>query len=215
MRPPLGSLLLCLGLLALAGCAPPTLRSAVTAYAQPDAPGALTGRKIAIVALPGQAGSLEWDAIRRMLADQLPAWGASLAADRAASDSLMSFTYDVDGGRTEVISQPMMMNPGFPGFHRRPWGRPYAYDPPFYGDPWETEITTRTVYTRSFTLRLYDAKAAGDRPLAEVLPLNELHVESRGPSPGINRVMPAMITAALRAFPGRDGQTVTIDVPLP
>jgi hypothetical protein len=194
---PLAAVLLTVTALISAACAPAGTSARITAYGTPGAPDGFKDRTVAIRALAGQTGSLEYDRAAQRMAGELTAMGARVVTDGADAPWIVTFTYGTDGGRVELYDRPVMT------------GHVRNGPPPFFGDPWESRTFARTVHTHWLVLDLHDGPTLGDRDPREVKPTNEVRVETRSASGALAAALPTLIRAAVQAFPGEDGRTTT------
>jgi hypothetical protein len=187
-------LLCCFMVAALAACEP-VLRADVTHfYSLPPLP---AGQSFAIAPDPGQAGNLEFDHAAALMSNGLQAKGFRLANPQGpGADIIAVLHYGNVGSHTEVYSEP---SPG--------WGRPGGWG--WHGYP--PEISSYTLYSQSVDLALFDGTAwrAGERRM-----LFQGRAVADSGAQDLNIVMSCLIKALLQDFPGINGQTVRVDIPL-
>ncbi|GEO82463.1 DUF4136 domain-containing protein [Pararhodospirillum oryzae] len=208
--PSLGLLLVLLALLPLGGpggCsqARPTVSVEVTTYVRPQAPPTLSGHAIAVVALPDQETSLEHAHARDQVAAELRARGARVVETRAGAEFLVSLAYTLDDGETRIDLAPA----------GSAWD-PMPFGPvrPRYPGMVRPALIERTIQTATLTLAVYDARAAGDTPLAQVTPVAQMHARVQGQHLTLPQALDPLIRGALQAYPGQDGAVRRVPVAL-
>ncbi|HXP95275.1 MAG TPA: DUF4136 domain-containing protein [Telmatospirillum sp.] len=184
----------CSLILLLAACQP-VLRADVTRfYSLPPPP---TGQSFAIAPDAGQSGDLEFQRYALLMSNALQSKGFVLAAPQgAAADLVAVLHYGNIGSHTEIYSEPAPA-----------WGRPGGWG--WRGYP--PEINSYTVYSLFVDLALFDGPAwrAGERRmLFQARALGDSGVRD------VNSAMPSLVRALLSDFPGANGLTVRVSVPL-
>ena len=160
--------------------------------------------------LLGQEGDLEYAAYKEMVRTQLTRHGFQDAGADALPEVVVSFSYSIDGGNDAMDCVPlddrggllMPMNDAADISLRTTGiesGGP-AYTP--VCDPAQSAMALRTRYTRYLMVDIIDASTIEQGPLKV---LYEGSAKSRGPSSQLARVMPGMIEALFRDFPGESG----------
>lgn len=214
-------------LVALAACASPRyVVSDVTRYhtLSPSSEN-YTGKTFAIIAVsPEQEQSIAF----RQFGDQMNARLSSLGMRQfqgsapTGADYIVTLDYDVLGPTPDVRTQGGGFAMGF-GYANRPWGGPGfggggfggggfgwggGYDP-FWGMP---QTDTRQMFTRRVELDIYRGSTYASGPKQRVF---EGKAISTGLNGQIEPVMPYMLEAVFKDFPGRSGasNTVTVQVP--
>ena len=219
-------------LLAVAGCATPGFRADVARYQAMPAP---QGQSFAVVsAKPADRGSLEFAHYADLVSRKLAAEGYRPAGSPAAADFVVELDYGVDQGREVTVRRPGFgASPyGFGSFYRpfygfgRPYGgfgHPfygrrsfygpsrygfyYGWDDPFWYSPYgfgydnEREIT---VYESFLELDIRDRAGRA---------LFEGKAEARSRTDDLPELVPNLVEAMFKDFPGRSGETVKITVP--
>lgn len=193
--------------MALSGCVSPRyVTSDVTRFH--TLPAAPSGQTFAITALDKeQEQSLEYKQYADMINSKLSAMGLKQATDGPAkADFVVTLKYDVEGPSPDVRSRNSSVSIGY-GFGGPRWGVGAAYDP-FY----ENYANTQQVYVRRVELNMYKGSTYGT-------PKPERVFEGRALSEGLNGqifpVMPYILEALFREFPGASGATRTIRVEVP
>nr|WP_082701735.1 DUF4136 domain-containing protein [Novosphingobium sp. FSW06-99] len=189
----------------LVGCAEPFNANVSRFSHELPAP---AGQTFAVVAEdPRNAGGLEFGQYAGVVAEQLRKVGY-VAGDPATSDLVVEFDYGVDKGRDKIS----MFGPdpywgpwrgyhgGFygEGFYGRRWG---------YGlyDPWFNDVDVTTVYTSSIDLRI-KRRSDGQRVF-------EGKAQAVSPSNRLPYLVPNLVEALFKGFPGQNGETVRISIP--
>lgn len=202
-------------MLTLGGCAALTDSSeiveaevAIFHHLQPK-PGITT---YAFEPLPGQDGDLEYAAYKDLVRAQLRRYRFQEVGSDAVPEIIVAFSYTIDGGEDGlecipidtrgVIPMPIrdrglvatpiaLAEPGLPGY------TPVC-------DPADSVSALRTQYTRDLMLYMIDGTTL-EQDRVELR--YEGSAKSRGPSAQLARVMPGMIEALFRDFPGESGAT--------
>lgn len=200
--------------LALAGCAT-TIRSEVTAFQEWPADAA--GESFAFAPTAAQENDLEYRRYQGLVREQLLRLGLTDAGETRKPQLKVTLDYGIEG-RTVRVTEPVMLDPGWygpPPFYDPYFGRPwhYGFPGPFYDPFWfpPPVVVPREVEYELFTRRLHIgiARAADGRMLYQVT------VKSEGRIGSLTTVMPVLIRAAFADFPGPNGTTRQIDLPLP
>ena len=210
---------------ALAGCSTSkVIVSDVTRFHTMAAPSEFRGRTFAIAALDGdQQQSIAF----RSFADKINAELTNLGMTQytggngpAGADYVINLHYGVTGPtpdvRAEYMGGPAWYGPHY-GFGYGMWGRHagfgfnygFGYDP-FWDDRYY--ITTRQTFVRRVELDMYRGDTYSSNNKQRVF-------EGRAISAGLNGqiepVMPYMLEALFRDFPGPSGKTMTVRVEVP
>jgi len=171
-------------------------------------PAAPSGQTFAIVALDKeQEQSLEFKQYADLINARLSALGLKqAAAGPAKADYVVTLKYAVEGPSPDVRSRTsgVSVGYGFGGPHWR-WG---GYYDPFY----DNYANTQQVYVRRVELNMYKGAGYGG-------PNPERVFEGRALSEGLNGqlapVMPYILDALFKDFPGASGATKTVRVEVP
>jgi Domain of unknown function (DUF4136) len=187
-------------------------------------PAAASGETFAVVPLNDQAGSLEWEQYADLVAQQLSAKGYVRVAQPTNAKYAVLFSYAIDRGKTTTSEVPIFGQTGggvttFNGTASgMVGGTPYsgftsgsAYTPPTYGEIGSVPVTM-TTFTRAVELEIFDVP----QTLASGAPAKtfEATAGSAGSSGALAVVMPAMIAAIFKDFPGKSGETMSVSAPL-
>lgn len=187
-------LLLCCLLLTALGACQPALRADVTRFY--SLPPVAAGQTFAVAPDPGQAGDLEFQHYSVLLSGALQARGFPLATPDKGADVIATLHYGNVGSHTEVYSEPgpMWGRPGWGGWH-----------------PYPPEITSLTYYSQFVDVALFDGAAwrAGERRM-----LYQGRALTESGARDLNISMPYLLRALFSDFPGLNGQTVRVVVPL-
>jgi hypothetical protein len=186
-----------------------------------------TGETFAVVPIKDQAGSLEWEQYANLVAQQLTERGyvsVPLARLLDAKYAVL-FSYAIDRGRTVVSSVPVFGQTGggtttfYSGSNE---GSGVAYTQPTYGEIGE-ELVSSAVFSRGLELEIFDvpqtlASCGPDfsKTISACAPAKtfEAKAGSAGRFGTLAPVMPAMISAVFKDFPGKSGETISVSAPL-
>lgn len=177
-------------------------------------PPAGSGETFAVVPIKDQAGSLEWEQYANLVAQQLTEKGYVRVALPLDAKYAVLFSYTIDRGRTVVGSVPVFGQTGggtttfYSGSNG---GSGVAYTQPTYGEIGE-ELVSSAVFSRALELEIFDVP----QTLASNAPEKtfEAGAGSAGSSGTLAAVMPAMIAAVFKDFPGKSGETISVSAPL-
>jgi hypothetical protein len=180
--------------LVLAGCSS-SFKSDVARFHQLPRP---SGETFVIEAKdPQKQGSLEFAQYASGIAARLSALGYRQAERGAMPDLVVKLDYYVDDGQVETRSYGSGFYGGY--YHR--------YDPWFWGYPgyYDRDIRSYVMYNRRLEMDIERASGSdkGQR-------LFEGRVESRGRDNRLPEVMPYLIEALFKDFPGQSGITQRI-----
>jgi hypothetical protein len=204
-----------LGLLLLAGCAAPSLRTEVTRFNE------WTGAEPRTVAFrrdPPPDRTLEHRSYERSLGSLLAASGFTVA-DAASARYQVAFTYQASAEPRRITEywQPGGYGAGYP-FGPGPWYGPSLLYPYPYGrfDPlWSFPpvpiARDITVWRHEVKVDLFDMRDAPPegRKVYESRAIAYAEYES------LPRMVPALLEAAMAGFPGQSGETRRVEIPLP
>jgi len=204
-----------LALAGLSGCATP-FKADVARFQQLPAP---AGQSFTIVSDdPKLAGGLEFQHYADIVAQRLTQTGYVASGDPARADLIVRVAYDVDNGRDKVRSTGFGPDPfygPYGGFGwgggwgwRRGWGRPWGYgfyDPWLFGTGGYSDISSYTVYTSDFSMKI--DRAADNRRLFEG------KASAQSLSNKLPYLVPNLIDAMFTGFPGQNGENVKITLP--
>jgi len=205
-----GPLVLALSLL-MAGCAS-TIRTQVTAFNQWPADAA--GRSVGFVHRDSEAQDLARQTYEHLVRAQLLKLGLKDAMAGETAQLSVRLNYAISGRDVRVVEtvlvDPWVGTPWYgPGFFHPYWGmpgsHPYFHGPMFPGPPVAREREMRfTVFRRELKLTISDT--AGGQALYEVT------VVSEGEQGNLALLMPYLVEAAFRDFPGVNGNSRLIEM---
>jgi hypothetical protein len=203
----------------LAGCAStPMMRAEVTRFhrfeEQPP-------RSFSMGTASARAASLEYRSYADLVRRQLVALGFTEAAPEAARYRIeFDAQVQAEVGRAVAFMPPLgpafgggygwpygpWPGPGRPGPYRWP-AYPSGWGGPAYAAPMDVPVSVHTL-----RLSIIEALPAAGAPPRTVF---ESSAVARTLEPALPQLMPALVEAVFRGFPGVDGTTQVIEVPLP
>ena len=167
-----------------------------------------TGNTYTFIPLKGQQSSLEYASYKREIEVELQRYGYRQTGLEDAN-LVISFGYGIDSGRDQLVLQPVF------GWRKGSSSTTHGnfdasgnfaaqttYDQRFGVIGHSTSSMTQ--YTRVLRLFIVDKESLGKDDLKV---LYEGHVLSVGSSPQLAPVMPDMIKALFKEFPGKSGST--------
>lgn len=210
-------LALTLSAIFLPGCAG-FVRSDVSVFHQlPDTP---IPKTYVFVPLKGQENSLEYRTYQELVRQQLNRYQYREVTGSEKPDAVIAFSYGIDNGQEKLESIPIYGQTGVSSSTTygtlNTYGNFGSYSgtttyTPTYGVVGSTTVS-RKEYSRGLWLYIVDAKSVGTSKLNV---LYEGSVKSSGSSSQLSRVIPAMIEALFKKFPGKSGATRTETTPIP
>jgi len=183
--------------LALAACGPATLNADVTRFTAlpPVAPA------LSFTVMPDQAqrGGLEFQHYAEMVAERLVRRGWRPLPAGADADAVVTLHWGLGQPSTVITQEPAPLG----GWGRHPW---YGAEP---FPAWETR--TETTFPKWLAVDIEDGPAwrAGEHRM-----LFEGRAATLGRSQSAAPAIPHLIRAVFTDFPGINGQTVRVAVPL-
>ncbi|MFN3817399.1 DUF4136 domain-containing protein [Blastomonas sp.] len=194
--------------LALSACATP-FKADVARFQALPAP---QGQSFVVTASdPRLQGGLEFGQYAGLVTQRMAQLGYVPANDPARADMVVSFAYTVDNGREKIVSDNF--GGGFGGGFG-PWGRggfygrrPFGWgfnDPFIFGNGWNNDVRSYTVYTSEIDLKI-DRTADNSR-------LFEGRAEAQSRSKNLQYLVPNLVEAIFTDFPGRSGEAVQISI---
>ena len=188
-------------LFGLAGCGPTLVRADVTRFT--TLPPGGSGESFAMAPDAEQKGSLEFQHYAGLVAGQLIQRGWRPAPGGANADMVVILHWGGGSPGTVVSEVPADWGAwGGPG----PWyggGIPGPYP--------DWDVATETVWPKWLTVEIDDGtawRAKDRRPVFESRATTSTHSQAIAP------VMPYLIQAVFTNFPGGNGQTVRVNVPV-
>jgi len=170
--------------------------------------------------LEDQRRSLEYKTYQDMVRAELSKHQYSEVKDISEADVIIAFNYGIDSGREKLETIPVFGQTGvsssFTSGTITSSGSTASYSGtttynPTYGIV-GTMTDSRTEYTRGLWLYMVDANELRTHNKVEII--YEGRVMSAGSSAQLAKVMPAMVTALFKEFPGKSGATRRASVPL-
>jgi hypothetical protein len=168
----------------------------------------------------GQVGSLEYKTYSRIIAKKLSAHG--WVESDSGADYLIHFSYAIGDGKNIAGSMPIIGQTGggtgyVSGNVRTTGGRSASYTattytPPTFGEVGQINYNY-TNYTRTLSLAVADAKKILESKGMDGI-IFEANVRSTGRSGSVAEIMPTMIEALFKEFPGKSGKTKRVDLSL-
>jgi hypothetical protein len=183
--------------LAIAGCTS-TVKSDVTRFHRNELP---QGETIRVVAKdPARQGDIEFEHYAQMVRDKLREIGYTPVTGDQQAALTAQLDYSVSDKDTLVRSRPA----DFVVYHFA-WG--HYHDPYYFGfhHDWERETYTYTVYHRDLSLAILENGSEGRHRF-------EGRVHSVGREQEIAKVMPYLVTALFKNFPGESGVTKVVEI---
>lgn len=204
-------------LIFLSGCAG-TVQTKKTAFYKSD----FVPSGSVFVASPDQKvnDSLEFEKYKGIIEGYFSASGFSISENMDDSDFVAFITYGIDSGKEKVGSAPIFGQTG--GGTTYSSGTVYgsgggygsysgsSYSMPTYGVVGSSTYS-RTIYTRAVSLDIVKTQSLKENIPKKVF---ELRAKSSGECGIINGVLPEILEAMFKDFPGKNGETTIVDVSL-
>ena len=191
------------------GCA--SVRSNVTAFHHLPVDG--TGKTFLMVPYESQQGSIEYQTYADRIAAKLHDYGLSThTSTNEAPDYVVFIDYGLHGSSTVSGSTPIYGQTGggsssthgtISGAYGSSNFNAYTYSQPTYGQVGSIPYTRR-IHDRHLSLIIINAKKSAKD---NIITAYEGRVLSSGSSEEISVVLPSMIEALFRDFPGQSGKT--------
>ena len=202
-------LALCTPMVLLSGCAG-FIKSDVAVFHQlPETPSTTT---YSFYPLEGQGHSLEYKSYQNQIRLKLQEYKFVEVPMEDKPEAIIAFNYGVDSGRESLSSVPIYGQTGVSsstsygtvnsqgGFGTYSGTTTYT---PTYGVVGSSTVSS-TKYGRTLWLSIVELKSVGTGNLNV---LYEARVNSAGSSSQLPKVMPSMIEAIFKDFPGKSGET--------
>ncbi|NCV84581.1 MAG: DUF4136 domain-containing protein [Oxalobacteraceae bacterium] len=196
----------------VSGCAT-KIRAEVTSFHQwPDN---MSGRSFSFVHQDDEAKSLERQSYENLLRTELLKLGLVEQTTGAVAQLAVRLDYRITGRDVRVI-ETVLVDPWYgtpwygPGFYNPYWGW-HGYGPPYYGPMWPSMPVAReqsrrySIFQRELRIRISDY--ASEKTWFEVT------AKSEGEQGNLAIVMPYLVQAAFKEFPGTTGVPRVIDIP--
>jgi hypothetical protein len=199
-----------IALVLLASACTPQIRTQVTRFHHMPPTG--SGETFAVVPIETQGASLEWGQYADLVAQQLTARGYVRLAQPLGASYAVLFSYAIDRGKNTTTAVPVFgqTGGGVTTFYSGSTSG-VAYTQPTYGEV-GSELVTTTTFARALELEIFDVP----QTLASSAPAKifEAKAGSAGSSGTLAAVMPAMIAAVFKDFPGKSGETIAVSAPI-
>jgi hypothetical protein len=188
-----------------AGCVIP-VSSTVTAFH--TLPANTVGKSFAFVTLDGQDGNLEYlkyqnDVRSHLVADH---W---IECDRGIAEFLVSFSYSIDQGRVQTVNVPVFGQTGISGAYTTgnadstgAYQATTTFTPTYGVTGYVPKSSVR--YTRFMRLSIADRASVDSKNVRLVF---QADIVSVGNSGTIAPIVPVMLNALFKDFPGKNGET--------
>ena len=176
--------------------------------------GTTTPMTYVLVPLKEQENSLEYKTYAVLVRQELRKYQYRQVPAEEKPDVVIAFNYGIDTGKEKLDAIPIFGQTGVSSATTygtlSTHGNYGTYSgtttyTPSYGIVGSSTVS-RTEYSRGLWLYIVDAKSVGT---GKINVLYEGSVKSSGSSSQISRVMPAMIKALFKKFPGKSGETRT------
>lgn len=188
-----------LALLGLVSACTPFVSSDVVTFHEEPMP---AGESIRIEAVDAnKQGSLEFQNYATLISEELRRIGYNPVSGPADADLIAEVDYSVELGPTDVV---LDRGSSFARYHF------YAgryYDPFYFGmyNDFGPQVYSTTTYQRVLQLNIVETSGERERVF-------EGRVQSAGQQASLPEVMPYLITAMFRNFPGENGVTKVVTI---
>lgn len=149
---------------------------------------------------PAKAQSLEFRSYANLIGEQLAKLGYNYVEEPNTPSTLVAeVDYSVEAGPTDVqLDQPLQP------YVRYHFSNGRYYDPFYFGyNNWAPQTYTTATYLRNLTVNIVENDATRERVF-------EGRVQSRGLQNQLPEIMPYLVTAMFRNFPGENGVTKVV-----
>jgi hypothetical protein len=186
----------------------PRIRTEVTRFNQMPLP--VAGVTLAVLPLGSQEGDLEFSKYAGLVRDQLRARGYGLTENPSRARYWVTLTYVING-RLVQSQVPIsgQTGGGTTTINGSLGGQSYsgvAYTQPTYGVV-GSETVSGMLYSRSVSVTIIDIQKSSPNRIEQVFKADAI---SNGPIGSLPRVIPYMIDAISKDFPGVNGETITV-----
>ena len=158
--------------------------------------------------------SLELQSYEVLVRDELGLQGFRLVSDPAQANLVVTLRPSISGTNVRLRDRwsvdPFFGPYGFYGSRRLGWSGPFGYGGfgAYYGGFYNGfDDDSIQIFQRRLELDIDSRATAGKR-------YYEGRVESAGPNGTLSRIMPVLVRALFTEFPGNNGQTRQVDVPI-
>ena len=198
----------------IAGCQQPEVETNRTTFYDGNFL-SLTHSTISIEPINGQnTNSLEYRNYKDKLKSKLETVGYTVLESKEKVDYLVYFTYGIDDGKSEIVSTPILgqtsggttITSG--NIYTNRGNIPFSsntYSMPTYGVV-GTVNNSVTTYSRAIAIDIVPNKPNRKS-------IYEVRAKSVGTCKTINGVMDEMLDAIFKDFPGKNGETIDINIP--
>lgn len=159
------------------------------------------GKTFSVVPDKDQAGSLEFQHYTGLIANALQIQGFTLApAGGPPPDLVVQFHYGYGGSQTQAWYEP---GPPYAGWYGPSWWGWGGYNGGF--------VNTYTVFSHFLIVEIFDGAAwrRDERQMVfEGRALGQAEIRA------LNQVMPYLVQALFKNFPGMSGQTLKVSIPI-
>lgn len=165
----------------------------------------------AFVPLEDQIDDLEYKTYASLIAEQLKQYGYNEVSLDAA-DLFIVFDYSIGSGETSLVSVPTYGQTGYSSSTTygilNTYGNYGTYSGTTYYTPTYGVTGSRTVskteYPRKLVLHIIEKPPVDSK---EINTIYQAEVDSAGSSSQLSKVMPSMIKALFKEFPGESGKS--------
>ena len=197
---------------ALSGCVAPTVRSDVTVFQ--DWPADLRGASFRFERSSEQANNLEYRTYENLVRNELKNLGLSDTESPSPATLQVTLVYSVNVRDVHIVEpvviDPMVRGSTFFGSSWRPHDgrfRRSLYSPTWFGPPVvEYREDQYEIFTRQLKVTIARTKDSAK--------VYEVAVDSEGLKGALATVMPYMVRSAFLGFPGKNGETHHIVLPM-
>lgn len=207
MRRSLALSLLLIVMPMLAACGPTLVHTDVTRFH--DLPPGVSPKSFTILPEQVQLGSLEFQRYAELVAAALEAQGWRPVPSSADADTVVTLRWGVNEPNTIVSQSPSSMFSTGIGYGRRRSFYGAGIGMPLGGNDWDTRVVNS--YPKWMEVTIVDAPAQRQGNRRVVFEGRAVAEDSRNE---IAPVVPYLVQALFTAFPGANGSTVRVDVPV-
>jgi hypothetical protein len=167
-----------------------------------------------------QRKSLEYKTYQDLIRTELAKHQYTETPSLSDADVIVAFNYGIDSGREKLESIPLIGQTGVSSCYTSGTATLSGISARYSGTTTCTPrygiigslTESRTEYTRGLWLYVVDARELKSNDKIQVL--YEGSARSAGSSSQLARVMPAMVGALFKQFPGKSGSTRRVTIPL-
>ncbi len=185
--------------LLLAACGPAMVTADVTRFSQ--SPAAATPHRFTILPDAGQTGSLEFQHYAELVANQLVGRGWTPVPASGDADAVVTLHWGLGPPQTITWEEPAILYGGAGPWYDGGLAGPFPY--------WDSY--SETTWAKWLAVTILDGPAWRRH---EKQPFFEGRAVTQGSLPVVNPALPALVTALFTGFPGANGRTIEVTVPL-